>query len=136
LTDTYIDQEEQHLQLLSIFFYVLGGIFALFACFPFIHLFLGLFFIGLGLGSGVKETLPFAPVGFFFVVIAGTIILLGMSFAVSLILAGRFLNARRHYTFCLVMAGMACLFMPLGTILGVFTLITLNKPSVKARFSD
>jgi hypothetical protein len=127
-------QEEQHLRLLAVFYYVLGGISALFACFPFIHFFIGLFFLGLGLGSGTAEMLPFAGIGLFFTLIAGTIIFVGMSFALCLILTGRFLTAKEHYMFCLVMAGISCAIMPLGTILGVFTMITITKPQVKEMF--
>jgi len=36
--------------------------------------------------------------------------------------------------FCLIVAGIICIFMPLGTILGVFTIIVLVRPSVKAMF--
>jgi hypothetical protein len=34
------------------------------------------------------------------------------------------------------MAAIACLFMPLGTILGVFTIIVLIRPNVKALFEQ
>jgi len=37
-----VDQDEQHLQLLSIFHYVLAAMFALFSCFPAIHLVIGI----------------------------------------------------------------------------------------------
>lgn len=136
MVEQFASQEEQHLKILSIFFYVVGGIAVLFSCFPFIHFFMGLFLMGLGLGSGTSELLAFAPIGLFFALFAGSIILLGMSFAICLILTGRFLNERSHYMFCLVMAGIACAFAPLGTILGVFTLITLTKPHVKQLFPD
>ncbi len=33
-----MDQDLEHLRLLSLFHYVVGGIAALFGCFPFIHL--------------------------------------------------------------------------------------------------
>jgi hypothetical protein len=36
--------------------------------------------------------------------------------------------------FCLVMASITCMFMPFGTVLGVFTLIVLMRPSVKPLF--
>ena len=36
----------------------------------------------------------------------------------------------------MVIAGVCCMFMPLGTILGVFTLVTLNKDSVKELFDQ
>jgi hypothetical protein len=32
------------------------------------------------------------------------------------------------------MAGVMCIFMPFGTVLGVFTLIVLLRPSVKPLF--
>ena len=37
-------------------------------------------------------------------------------------------------TFCVVVAAISCCFTPLGTVLGVFTLIVLFRPSVKALF--
>jgi hypothetical protein len=52
----------------------------------------------------------------------------------SVVAAGYFLSLRKYYTFCLVMAGIECLFMPVGTVLGVFTIIVLMRPTVKAMF--
>jgi hypothetical protein len=37
--------------------------------------------------------------------------------------------------FCLVMAGIQCIFMPFGTVLGVFTIIVLMRNSVKEAFT-
>jgi hypothetical protein len=34
------------------------------------------------------------------------------------------------------MAGIECVFMPFGTVLGVFTLVVLTRPSVKPLFED
>jgi hypothetical protein len=31
-------------------------------------------------------------------------------------------------------AGLCCLFSPLGTLLGIFTLVVLQRPSVRALF--
>jgi hypothetical protein len=36
--------------------------------------------------------------------------------------------------FCLVTAGLACLFQPVGLVLGVFTFLVLLRPSVKILF--
>lgn len=72
--------------------------------------------------------------GLLFTVVAGGIILLGWAFAVCVVLAGCSLAARRRYMFCLVMAGIACAFMPFGTVLGVFTIIVLTQPLVKEMF--
>jgi len=129
-----MNQDEEHLKLLSIFHYVVAGIAALFACFPIFH-----FLIGIGMLTGSfaappDETFPLAIVGGIFTVFAGGIMLFGWGFAVAVALAGRFLASKQHYTFCLVMGGIDCLFMPFGTVLGVFTIIVLVRPSVKELF--
>jgi len=33
-------------------------------------------------------------------------------------------------------AAVECIFMPFGTVLGVFTIIVLNRPSIKALFQQ
>ncbi|MDB4947307.1 MAG: hypothetical protein JWP97_6841 [Labilithrix sp.] len=41
------------------------------------------------------------------------------------------IKARKHRTFSLVVAGLNCLHMPLGTILGIFTIMVLMRDSVR-----
>lgn len=130
-----MNQEQEHLRLLSIFHYVVGGLAGLFALFPVFHLIFGLVFILAPHKFGGKNQTPPAFVGWFFVIFAATIITMGWVFAGCVIAAGRSLACRRRYLFCLVMAGVECAFMPFGTVLGVFTLITLMKDSVKEMFS-
>ena len=55
--------------------------------------------------------------------------------AILSFLAARFLVRHVHRTFCLVIAFLACLNMPLGTILGVFTIAVLGRDSVKQLFA-
>jgi hypothetical protein len=129
-----MNQEEQHLKLLSIFHYVVGGIAGLFALFPILHLIFGLFFILAPSNVESHGDLSSALVGWFFVIIAGAIITIGWAFAGCVIAAGRNLAKRQRYTYCLVMAGIECVFMPFGTVLGVFTLIVLVRESVKELF--
>jgi hypothetical protein len=50
--------------------------------------------------------------------------------------AGRSLAARKRYTFCIIVAAISCTFFPLGTALGVFTILVLSRPSVKALFEN
>jgi hypothetical protein len=50
-------------------------------------------------------------------------------------MAGRCLRRRTAYTFCFVMAVIVCSNFPLGTLLGVFTIVTLTRPHVKTAFS-
>lgn len=47
------------------------------------------------------------------------------------LLSGLFLRQRKHRTFSLVVAGLDCIQIPLGTALGVFTLIVLLRDSVR-----
>lgn len=128
-----MDQYDEHLRLISIFHYVVAALAALFACFPIIHLVIGVAMLSGAFpkGSGADDL---KWVGGFFVAFASLWILMGLSFAACLILAGRSLARRVRYTFCLVMAGLECMFVPFGTVLGVFTLLTLTKEDVKARF--
>ena len=63
-------------------------------------------------------------------------IVLGWVFAALVAFAGRNLARRTRYNYCLVMAGIECIFMPVGTVLGVFTIIVLVRDSVKEMFKN
>jgi hypothetical protein len=123
-----------NLRLLSIFHYILAGISAAFACCPFIHVTIGIMmaFFPEELTSHGEPPPPF--IGWFFIVIGSLFIVAGWTIAVCLLIAGRFLAKKMRYTYCLVMACIECVFVPFGVILGVFTIIILMRPSVKALF--
>ncbi len=126
-----MNQDREHLELLAIFHFVVAGLAGLVSLLPLIHL-----VVGIALATGQCEGgEPVArAIGCFFAAFAATFILLGLAFAACMALAGAYLMRRTHYTFCMVMAAIACLFMPFGTVLGVFTLLVLQRPSVKALF--
>jgi hypothetical protein len=63
------------------------------------------------------------------------IILLSAVWVVLDLLAGRYLAEARNRGFCMVVAALNCLSVPLGTALGVFTFVVLARPSVEARFA-
>ncbi len=128
-----MSEDERYLRVLSVFHYVVGGIGGVFACIPIIHLVIGVLMVT-GVMDGESGKGPPAIVGWVFILIGGAMITAGWSFAVCMILAGRCLWKRKWYTFCLVMAAIACTFMPFGTVLGVFTIIVLSRPTVKALF--
>ncbi len=128
-------QDLEHLKLLSIFHYIAGGLAAFFACFPIFHLVMGIAFIVLSARSDVNADAPPAFIGWIFVGVAGMIMVMGWTMAACIIAAGRFLAKQKHYMFCLVMAGIECLFMPFGTVLGIFTIIVLMRESVKEIFT-
>lgn len=122
-------EDEQYLKLLSVFHYVVGGLAACFACIPLIHL-----SIGIAMLVGAIDDAP-EFVGALLVLIAMFAMLIGWTLAVFIIIAGRCLAKRKRYMFCLVMAAISCIFMPFGTVLGVFTIIVLMRPSVKELFA-
>jgi hypothetical protein len=136
VTVSAANDDDEHLRLLSVFHYVVASLAALFALIPVIHLVMGLLMVtgrfGAS-GSGAGEELWF---GWFFVIFATVWIVCGMSFAACLAFAGKFLRERRRYSYCLVVAGVACMFTPFGTVLGVFTILVLMRPSVKASFGS
>jgi hypothetical protein len=126
-------QDEEHLRLLWIFHFVVAGIAALFALFPILHLIMGIAVISGAFPTTGGEEVP-AFFGWFFVIFASTWIVFGLAFALTIALGGRALRRRQHYTFCLVVAALACVLMPFGTVLGVFTIIVLMRDSVKEMF--
>lgn len=128
-----MNKDLEHLRLLSIFHYVVGGMAALFSLFPVIHLALGIMMVTIP-GHHASGTPPPPLVGWFFIVFALLFILCGMTFASFVLVTGRFLSRRKHYLFCMVMAGIECLFTPFGTVLGIFTIVVLMGDSVKALF--
>ena len=128
--------DNEHLRLLSIFHYVVSGVSAFIACIPIIHLVIGLIFIFAPGIFGTGSNQPPAFVGWLLVGFASVFILLGWTFAVFVLVAGRFMARRKHYQLCFVVACVECLFIPFGTILGVFTILVLNRPSVKELFNS
>lgn len=127
-----MNQDLEHLRLLSIFHYVLALLVALVSLIPVVHL-----LIGLAMANGWMDFEHDAPppfVGWLLACFAGLFIVLGLAYAVCLVLAGRFLVQHRQWVFCMVIAGISCTIMPVGTALGVFTLIVLSRPPVRALF--
>lgn len=128
------NRDAEHLKLLSIFHYVLGGLIGLFGCMPFIHVGIGVAFIMgeiPGNGNG-----PPPEFGWIFVVAGSIAIIFCWTVAILLLVAAGRLKKRRSWTFCFVTACVSCLFMPMGTALGVFTIIVLIRESVKASFAQ
>jgi hypothetical protein len=136
LEENEMTRDQEHLRLLSILHYVVSGLVALIALFPVLHLVIGLFLIfAPDKFAGQGQGPPPALVGWVFVIFALLFITVGWIFAAFVLVTGRFLARRKHYTFCLVMAAIECVFMPFGTILGVFTIVVLMRESVKPLFA-
>jgi len=128
MAQTSLEQKKNYLDVLAVFHYVYGGFSLLITL-----LVLGLLGIGIGAASGwgrrwdPTEGCVLAVVFFFVVVLAGGISVLNL-------LTGRALQTRRGYVLSLVTAGVNCFNLPLGTLLGIFTLILLSDPAVRPMF--
>ena len=129
--DSATAQNLEHLRLLAIFHYIVGGLAGLFSLFPVIHLVMGVAMVTGRMDAPDQDGVLF---GWLFILFAAGMIIFGLSFAVCLVLAGRFLSRRVHYTFCFVMAALACMFFPFGTVLGIFTIIVLSRTGVRDLF--
>lgn len=156
---TAVDLE--HLRLLEISYYVKGGLTALFSCLFIFHLvFFGVFaalpesaWVGTSQNdrkatAQIEEGTP-APTParrnaepppriFFgiFAAVIGVLMVLGWTIGGLTIYAGRCIKQRKRLLLVFVMAGFNCLFLPYGTLLGVFTFLVLSKPHLKRLFNS
>lgn len=120
------EHERDHIRLLSICYRILAGVTALGSLVPLIFMVLTLLLlVGPGESSGG---------GPFVLALQLLCVVVGLAFASCLALTASYLSGRRHRTFCLIAAGIACLLVPFGTILGVFTIVVLTKDSARAQF--
>jgi hypothetical protein len=124
-------ETDRQLKILTIFHYVVAGLTALLACFPIIHLVVGITVV---MTSDPSRNSAPSWFGWIFIIAAAAMILAGMAVAVVIAIGGRCLQKRRHYTFCMVVAAICCLIFPFGTILGVFTIVVLMRAEVEALF--
>jgi len=65
----------------------------------------------------------------------GFFILIGWTIGGVMIYAGRCIARRKKQTLIQVMAVISCVFVPIGTLLGVMTFLAFSTPAVKAEFS-
>jgi hypothetical protein len=147
------------LRLLALGYYISGAIGAALVSFFLIHffLFLGLSFIPASQWNtpppsfgnthyaspapfpGTSQTSNDAqgpPAAVFRIVagVVGFIILCGWTLGALTIYAGRCIKKRRHKVFIYVMAGINCIWIPYGTVLGIATILLFQWPEVQAQF--
>ncbi len=121
-------QDAEHLKLLSIFHYVNGGLNILTSL-------AGLIYVALGIAMLMGSHAPGDAV------FGWMMIFLGAAFSIFYgvtgwlnVHAGNALTARKGYKLATVLSVINCLHVPTGTALGVFTLMVLNRPTVKGLF--
>ncbi len=126
-----MDRDTEQLNLLAIFHYVVAGLAAIFSFFPLLYTAVGVIFIFAARHGTAKpgEELPPEFLGWIFAVLGSVLFVIGIAMAICILIAGRSLALRKRYSFALVIACIECLFVPFGTILGVFTIIVLLRES-------
>lgn len=131
-------QDAEHLKLLAIFHYVLAGLTFIGGSFPIIHVAMGWMIVSgkIPMAPASGGSGPPAEFGWLFIIMGSCFILAFWTFAVLLLISGRFLSARRKRMFCFVIACLSCAGFPLGTALGVFTILVLQRPTVRALFDQ
>lgn len=126
-----MDEARERLQTLGWFFYMLAGAVGLMAPFPLAYILLGTGFLSAPIeGSGQ----PPAETSMLLVVVSAIGIVVGLAIGLGLAFAGRALGRARGYRFCIAMSWIACLLVPVGTLLGYYALRELGRPETRAAF--
>ncbi|MEY4387403.1 MAG: hypothetical protein RLY20_2686 [Verrucomicrobiota bacterium] len=126
-------KDTDHLNLLGVFHFVCAGLALLGMGFICLHYFImRMVFTNPAMMKGN----PGPPTEFFelfkvLYLLVGMFLLAGL---VLNVLSGVFLRRRRHRTFSIFVAALNCLHIPLGTTLGVFTIIVLMRDSVRESY--
>lgn len=134
--ETQAALDASHLKMLSVAYILLGCLSLLIASFFAIHLGMGAVMLSVpgDLTQSPEESLILKIGGLFFVGMACFAICVSIAIAVTLIVAGRRLVERRSKTLCTIAAAVCCTYFPIGTVLGVCTLLVLQRPTVHRSF--
>jgi hypothetical protein len=129
-----MDKDLEHLKLLSIFHYVVGGLACCCGLLWTIYVVSGVILI-VAAGSMTSDNRTAASIGGVIAVLVGVFLLVLFElYGIVCIIAGTKYRKHEGYWFCFVLAVLTCLNFPLGTALGVFAIVVLNRPTVKALF--
>ncbi|MBX3176175.1 MAG: hypothetical protein KF886_02335 [Candidatus Hydrogenedentes bacterium] len=128
---SYLTKDDvDHLNLLSLAHVVLGVLGVVVSGFVLLYVLLG---VAMLLGPvEVQGAPPVIGLGFIAIGVVG--FFFGALPSVALILSGRCLKRRTGYTFSFIVACVSCIHVPLGTALGICTILVLVRPSVKAAY--
>lgn len=130
-------KDEEHLKLLSLGYMVSAGMTAFFSLFGLMYVFMGTIFTSFLSYFPQAKNNPEPPpdfIGWIFTGFGLAIFVFGVTIALLKWRASRCLKERHSITFCQVIAGLTCLSVPYGTLLGVLTFVVLARPSIVALF--
>jgi len=138
-------EDESHLNLLSVFHFVMGGLYTLGIGFVALH------FLFMRMIMTMPQSVPASPppgiatapappgmppemmaILIVFYIVMGLVI---AALATGNIIAGFWLRQRIQRTATFVVAAINCAVFPFGTVLGVFTIIVLQRVTVKMTYA-
>lgn len=125
-----MQSEDHNLEIFRIFFIIKGIVTLAFALFPLFYIFFGAFLFG---NSEMHEDDSHIA-GVIIITIGIVVFLLLLVMGILTLLTAKYLGEKKHYDFIFVMAIINCLTGILGIILGIFTILELNKPHIKRLF--
>ena len=132
--------DEEHLKLLFLGFLVSAGVTAAFSLFGLLYVFMGIFmnvaFSRLPPSASHSNAAPPAFIGWIIALIGLGFLLLGMTVALLKVRTAFCIKRRKSRIFCMVIAGISCLEIPYGTLLGVLSFMVLGRESVAALFAS
>lgn len=128
-------EDENQLNTLAICHFIYAGMLALGGLIGLVYVVFGIVFAAslasAPAGPHGSPGPPAAAIGGIFAAIGGFIMLLIWTKAALVLYSGLSLKKRQRRTLSFVMACVCCMNIPLGTALGVFTLVVLSRASVK-----
>jgi len=129
---TSLDRKDTtQLDLLSIFHNLVAALWVVVALFPTIYLGTGVEIVE-GRFAGVEDlTTSF---GWTVILWATASVVLSLVMAALTFIAGWRLSQRRARSFCMTVAAINCFFFPFGTVVGIVTILVLNRPAVREAF--
>lgn len=131
-----MDTTEHDLKLLSIGYYIQAGIVGFYSLMMLAYM----SFIGTILTAVARDAQqhgrPAIPPGIISLVsvIAAIALILCVAYAVCHFLAGYWIRRHRNWVFVYVVAALACLGIPYGTVLGIFTFMVMQRSAAQRLF--
>ena len=116
--------DAEHLRLLGTLGYFYAGLECLFSLFAALYM-----------GVGFTIVMNNEPMGWMFVGVGAFLGLWILGMAVLSYLAAKWISLGKNWMFCMVVSCLHCSSFPIGTGLGVFSIIVLCRPTVKSWFA-
>lgn len=130
-------QDIGQLNTLAVLHFVYAGFLGLVGLFFVIYIVIGIAMATSGgSSSGSSGGPPPEAIGGIFALIGAIAMFFTWGKAALLVWSGLSLRAHRRLTLSYVVACLSCLNVPIGTALGIATLMALNRPSVKALYQQ